>query len=100
MLEVRVHLDLDWDALPDDYVLVCIDLGTLIPETIADLPDDPKAVGDEWLRSARSALLRVPSWIVPESDNVLINPTHSDASSITVSSIRPFAFDKRLWLPL
>ena len=62
-----MHLDLDWDTLPDDYVLVTIDLGTLIPEAIADPPDDPRAAGDEWLRSGRSALLRVPSWIVPES---------------------------------
>jgi hypothetical protein len=75
VLEVRVHLDLDWDTLPDDYALVVIDLVTLMPEMIADLPDDPKATGDEWLRSARSALLRVPSWIVPESDNVLRRST-------------------------
>ena len=94
-----MHLDLDWDTLPDDYVLVSIDLGTLIPEVIADLPDDPRGTGDEWLRSGRSALLRVPSWIVPESHNVLINPTHPDASSIKLGSIRSFAFDKRLWLP-
>lgn len=99
VLEVRVHLDLDWDTLPDDYVLMSIDVGTIVPGTIADLPDNPRAIGDEWLRSGRSALLRVPSWIVPESQNVLINPVHSDASSITISSIRPFAFDKRLWLP-
>lgn len=99
VLEVRAHLDLDWDTLPDDYVLVSIETGALISETIADPPSDPRATGDEWLRAGRSALLRVPSWIVPESHNVLINPIHPDASSISVSSIRPFAFDKRLWLP-
>ncbi len=99
MLEVRVHLDLDWDTLPDDYVLVAIHLGTLIPEAITDLPDDPRATGDAWLGSGRSALLRVPSRIVPESHNVLINPIHPDASSIKIGSIRSFAFDKRLWLP-
>ena len=99
VLEVRVHLDLDWDTLPDDYVLVSIDLGALVPEAIANLPADPRAMGDAWLRSGRSALLRVPSQIVPESHNVLINPAHADASSITIGSIRSFAFDRRLWLP-
>ena len=99
VLDVRVHLDLDWDTLPDDYVLVSIDLGTLIAEAMADLPDDPRAAGDEWVRSGKSALLRVPSWSVPESCNVLINPLHSDASFISIRSIRPFAFDGRLWLP-
>ncbi len=99
VLEVRVHLDLDWDTLPDDYVLASIDIGSLVPEQIDELPSDPRAIGDEWIRSRTTALLRVPSWIVPESHNILINPAHPDASSIAPSTIRPFAFDKRLWLP-
>jgi hypothetical protein len=36
---------------------------------------------------------------VPESSNMLINPAHPDARSITVGSIRRFVFDPRLWLP-
>ena len=74
MLEVRVHLDLDWDMLPDDYLLVAIDTAAIVAETIHEFPDDPRAVGDAWIEPRRSALLRVPSWIVPESHNVLIHP--------------------------
>jgi RES domain-containing protein len=99
VLEVRVHLDLAWDVLPNDYVLVAINLGTLVPEELPALPDDPRAVGDAWIRAARSALLRVPSLIVPESSNLLINPAHSDARFIAVQTIRLFVFDPRLWLP-
>ena len=99
VLEVRVHLDLDWDTLPDDYVLVAIDIGALVPETVHELTDDPRASGDAWIQSRRSALLRVPSWIVPKSSNVLINPSHPDALSIRLGSIRPFRFDRRLWAP-
>lgn len=99
VLEVRVHLDLDWDTLPDDYVLVSIDIGALAPEKIDDPPSDSRATGDGWLKSGRSALLRAPSWIVPESHNILINPAHPDAASITQSAIRPFVFDRRLWSP-
>ena len=99
MLEVRVHLDLDWNMLPDDYVLVAIDTAAIVAETIQEFPDDPREVGDAWIESQRSALLRVPSWIVPESNNVLINPAHPDASSIKLGRIRPFQFDRRLWTP-
>jgi len=99
VLEVRVHLDLDWDTLPDDYVLVGIKVPALLTEDVANLPSDPRAVGDQWIESRRSALLRVPSVIVPESGNVLINPSHPDASMITIESVRPFSFDQRLWLP-
>ena len=99
MLEVRVHLDLDWDMLPDDYVLVAIDTAAIVAETIHEPPGDPRAIGDAWIESRRSALLRVPSWIVPESYNVLINPAHPDALSIQLGPIRPFRFDQRLWVP-
>ena len=96
VLEVRVHLDLDWDMLPEDYVLVAIDTAAIVAETIHEFPDDPRAVGDAWIESRRSALLRVPSWIVPESYNVLINPAHPDAPSIKLGPIRPYQFDRRL----
>ena len=97
VLEVRVHLDLDWRVLPDDYVLMAIDAGDLVAETLVETPADPRAAGDAWVASGRSALLRAPSFIVPESDNVLINPAHRDATRLAVASIRPFAFDARLW---
>jgi RES domain-containing protein len=99
MAEVRVHLDLDWDMLPDDYVLVAIDTAAIVAETIHEFLDDPRAVGDAWIESRRSALLHVPSWIVSESHNVLINPAHPDAPSIQLGPIRPFRFDRRLWAP-
>jgi RES domain-containing protein len=49
VLEVRVHLDLDWDMLPDDYVLVAIDTAAIVAETINEPPDDPRAIGDAWM---------------------------------------------------
>ncbi len=97
VLEMRVHLDLDWRVLPDDYVLMAIETGDLVAETLAETPADPRAAGDAWLASGRSALLRAPSFIVPESANVLVNPAHRDAAQLAVASIRPFAFDARLW---
>jgi RES domain-containing protein len=80
-------------------VLVAIHTAAIVAETINEPPDDPRATGDAWIESRRSALLRVPSWIVPESYNVLINPAHPDAPSIQLGSVRPFQFDQRLWTP-
>lgn len=52
--------------------------------------------GDEWSASLTSALLLVPSVIVPEEQNVLINPLHPDAASVKATKIRKFTYDGRL----
>jgi RES domain-containing protein len=58
------------------------------------------ATGDAWLAEARSAVLRVPSVLVPHSWNVLFNPNHPDATGALLRSVEPFGFDPRLWRPL
>ncbi|HTW70375.1 MAG TPA: RES domain-containing protein [Acetobacteraceae bacterium] len=100
VLEVRVHLDLPPEQLPDDYLLLTIDLHDLPTEEVVDLPADPAAFGDAWLRDQRSAVLQVPSLIVPESPNLLLNPAHPDAAHASIIARRRFVFDRRLWLPL
>lgn len=107
VLEVLVHLDLSPDLLPDDYLLV----GINIPDNIeiqrigSDEPPvgwnsfdglSARTVGEKWLDDGESAVMLVPSVIVPEENNVLINPRHSDAARIAVISSRRFAFDFRL----
>jgi RES domain-containing protein len=99
VLEVRVHLDLPPELLPDDYVLATIDLDGLPAETVAKIPVAPAAFGDAWLREQRTPVLQVPSAIVPESPNLLLNPAHPDAARARIVSQRRFAFDRRLWLP-
>jgi RES domain-containing protein len=101
LLELRVHLELTHELLPDDFVLVAAMIPPDLPvETLASLPENPAAYGDRWLDEARSALMLVPSVIVPEGSNVLLNPRHPDATRITVADLRPFRFDRRLWSPL
>lgn len=100
VLEVRVHLDLPPDLLPSDFVLIEIDLASLAIETLHTIPDDPAAFGDAWLTEARTPVLRVPSLIVPEASNLLLNPTHPDAAGAHVIGLRDFTFDRRLWAPL
>jgi RES domain-containing protein len=52
--------------------------------------------GDGWAAAGASALMRVPSVVVPEECNVLINPHHPDAGSIRVRKIRKWTYDARL----
>ena len=49
--------------------------------------------GDTWLKSNRTALIIVPSVIVPEDGVVLINPVHPEASGISASKIRKWSYD-------
>ena len=50
--------------------------------------------GSTWYRARTSALLVVPSVIVPEEAAVLINAGHADAKSITAETVRLFDYDR------
>ena len=89
---VRIEApDVVWEArqimLPDDLPVGW----SAIPEGKVSLD-----IGHAWLQEARTALLVVPSVIVPEESNVLFNPMHADAPSITAAKIRPWFYDQRL----
>ncbi|MDD2878288.1 MAG: RES family NAD+ phosphorylase [Acidiphilium sp.] len=96
-LEVRVHLDLPPELLPDDFVLMKIELPDEPPEEIRAIPPDPRVFGDHWIALGRMAVLRVPSILVPDAFNYLLNPVHPNAANAKPTDIRPFSFDARLW---
>lgn len=105
ILEVLVHLDLGPEFFPDDYVLMRIDLAPLAAaddgwveevQGLADIERGCRSLGDDWLASARTPVLRVPSAIVPECRNLLLNPVHPLAARLRGTTTRPFAFDPRL----
>jgi len=52
--------------------------------------------GDRWLLERGSLIALVPSVIVPEERNALINPAHPGASSLVTTVIRPWTYDSRL----
>lgn len=53
-------------------------------------------IGDRWAENAESLVLEVPSSIIRDESNILINPQHSEFSKVKVQKITPFDFDKRL----
>lgn len=54
-------------------------------------------IGTEFLISRSSLLLQVPSAIIPEENNVLINPLHPDMKKVKITAAAPFHFDSRLF---
>lgn len=106
-MEVLVHLPSD--TLPTDMYLLTLDVpDTLSREelTVAQLPPDwqrlsqpqPTAtLGSEWLQAGRSLALRVPSVLMPQEHNLLLNPVHPDFGQVRlVGEPEPFQFDERL----
>ena len=102
VLEVLVNLDLTPELLPQDYVLMRVDLSALPGKWLEDGPidqleeADSRAFGDRWIEEGRTPVLRVKSTIVPESHNLVLNPNHPSARNIPKPSNRPFKFDPRL----
>ena len=54
-------------------------------------------VGDGWLSKTGSLLLKVPSVLVPETWNVLVNPQHAEAQLLKVTMRYEHPFDTRLF---
>ena len=55
--------------------------------------------GGAWAASGRTALLRVPSVVVPREANYLVNPLHPDAARITLGALEELEWDARLFGP-
>jgi RES domain-containing protein len=59
-------------------------------------PPSTKAVRDAWVRGKRSAVLALPSVIIPGDLNYLLNPAHPAFKRIAIGKPERFAFDPRL----
>ena len=59
-------------------------------------PDAARETGDAWLDALESAVLAVPSALVRQELNYLLNPAHPDFRKIKVRRAQPFAFSPRL----
>lgn len=63
-------------------------------------PISTQELGAEWLNRGRSAVLRVPSVIIPTEHNFVLNPAHPDYTQIRIGPAEPFSIDPRLLGPL
>jgi RES domain-containing protein len=104
-LEMLVHLDRLARQMPMVILEVEFPDSPIREVFPADLPqgwnlaagaDSLKRLGADWLRGMQSFAMRVPSVVVPEEANFLINPRHPDAARIKVGKPVPWRFDARL----
>lgn len=103
-LETLVHLN---PAMRFKYLIFPIEFYEALVEKLppASLPagwrDEPpppatKRLGDAWVKQARTAVLELPSVIIPGESNYLINTSHPDFKNIIMGKPRTFSFDNRL----
>lgn len=103
-LEYFVHLSGDE---PSDLVLLEIVMpddasaGSVLPKDLPDRWEEDLAAtqarGREWLQSSGSLMLWVPSAIVSEERNALLNPAHPQWERVEVRILRSFHFDRRMY---
>jgi RES domain-containing protein len=107
LLEMLVQLEVDPEDLPSTYQLLTVD----IPDSVGfesiderhmarewrDNETLTRELGDRWLRQNRSALMRVPSVIVPAAANWLLNPAHPDSAQARIAEIIRAPLDARLF---
>jgi RES domain-containing protein len=106
LLETIVHMEIDSEDRPEHFHILRIEgPDSLSIEKIeadslslnwAEDMNATQAIGDRWLSERRSLLLQVPSVLVPETWNVLVNPQHSEISLLKITATYDHAFDARL----
>lgn len=85
--------------VPDDKSLVIQPAMSSLPKDWADLPTSASAqeFGRQWLISLAQLILLVPSAIVPEATNAVINPMHPAYKNVKLKRVRNFTFDARMF---
>jgi len=106
ILEIRVHTSAR--TAPEDHVIVPIQIpddgvAELDPSTLPagwrryPAPASLAAFGDSWARSMESVALLVPSAVVPEEWNLLVNPKHPRMDEVRTGEPVPLRYDPRLF---
>ncbi len=103
LLELLIH-NSSYDEINTNHLtiiqvpdqVVAIDNAQLKKEWIQD-EAYTRFIGDEFLRTRSSLLLKVPSAIITEESNILLNPKHRDFKKVQIQSAKVFHFDSRLF---
>jgi RES domain-containing protein len=105
ILEYRAHIELA--LMPDDLVIATLEIpdevsitpNPALPENWKEYPAPAplRKIGDRFIAEARNAIMLVPSVLVPQENNVLLNPSHPDAARmVRQRRLVPFRYDRRL----
>lgn len=106
-LEVVVHSE--QGDVPRNYVLHTLEIPDDLPileVATENLPLDwrtfphseaARRIGDRFVKEGKAAILKVPSAVVPNDFNYLLNPAHPDFSKIKITKTEVYEFDVRLF---
>ena len=106
---LELFVNLDPEDAPQDLVAVAAQIPDgieMLHVRVADLPADWRAypapsvlqdIGSAWVAAAATLVLSVPSAIIPQESNYLINPAHADFRRVEIARPDPFQFDPRMW---
>ena len=84
--------------IPDEISIESVQQGQLPNNWRDDPPPLVLAdIGKRWIGSGQSAVLKVPSAVIDEEWNYLLNPEHPDFTQIEIGITKPFRFDARLF---
>jgi RES domain-containing protein len=107
LLETLVHMEIDAEDRPERFQVLRIEgpdtlsiekiESNAIPSNWAEDTASTQSLGDRWLSERRSLLLKVPSVLVPETWNVLVNPQHPEADMLKITIAYEHVFDGRLF---
>lgn len=106
LLETLVHFEIDSEDRPERFQVLRVEgpdslsiekveADSLSPHWADDI-SITQGIGDRWLGEGRSLLLQIPSVLVPETWNVLVNPRHAEANLLKITATYEHAFDARL----
>jgi RES domain-containing protein len=106
ILEITVHLSQE-DLLYKNYYRISAQFDSSMVTSLdpAELPDDwdslppsesTQNIGTQWALSQKSVILKVPSTVVREEFNYLINPVHPKFEKILIGNPQPIDFDPRI----
>ena len=107
ILEQLVRMDID--EIPEDFVSLQIKIPSKLRVSHIALNEFPanwkkhidftwfRQQGEQWLAKQHTAVLIVPSVVVSEETNILLNPMHVDFHKIQLVRTQAFDFDKRLF---
>jgi RES domain-containing protein len=106
---LECFVNLDTDLSPRNLVAVAAD----VPESLRleriglgglpegwrryPAPESLQDIGTAWVARGSTAILSVPSAVIPEERNYLLNPVHPEFKRIRLGEPKPFHFDPRMW---
>ena len=100
-LEIFVHLPSYTLLAGFVYITVVFDSDLVVQAPLINGWDErpiskiSQAIGDQWVKEGRSSILRVPSVLMPDGHNYLININHPDFKKIKTGRPQPLSFDPR-----